>query len=160
MIKVLALNIKSIKIMKKIMIILFLGTTLLSFGQNENRQKKMNEDFTSEQKAILRTKQMTLELDLTDAQQKQMLSLNKKWAEEKTSQKAAMKSLNKEEMTSTEKFNHMNAMLDSKIARQNEVKKILTEDQYNHWKKSSKKMQHRSKGKKPQQNRQQRGSQK
>ena len=71
--------------MKKIMIFLFLGTTLLSFAQTENRQKKMNADFTSEQKAILKTKQMVLELDLTDGQQKQMLALNKKWAEEKIS---------------------------------------------------------------------------
>ena len=146
--------------MKKIMIFLFLGTTLLSFAQTENRQKKMNADFTSEQKAILKTKQMALELDLTDGQQKQMLTLNKKWAEEKTTRKAAMKSVNKEEMTSDERFNHMNAMLDSKIAHQNEVKKILTEDQYNEWKKATKKMQHRSKTKGPQHYRQNRGGQK
>lgn len=146
--------------MKKIMIFLFLGTTLLSFAQTENRQKKMNADFTSEQKAILKTKQMALELDLTDGQQKQMLALNKKWAEEKTTQKAAMKSVNKEEMTSDERFNHMNAMLDSKIAHQNEVKKILSEEQYNAWKKAAKKMQHRSKEKGPQHYRQNRGGQK
>lgn len=146
--------------MKKIMIFLFLGTTLLSFAQTENRQKKMNSDFTSEQKAILKTKQMALELDLTDGQQKQMLALNKKWAEEKTTQKAAMKSVNKEEMTSDERFNHMNAMLDSKIAHQNEVKKILSEEQYNAWKKAAKKMQHRSKEKGPQHYRQNRGGQK
>ena len=146
--------------MKKIMIFLFLGTTLLSFAQTENRQKKMNADFTSEQKAILKTKQMALEFDLTDGQQKQMLALNKKWAEEKTTRKAAMKSVNKEEMTSDERFNHMNAMLDSKIAHQNEVKKILTDDQYNAWKKAAKKMQHRSKTKGPQHYRQNRGGQK
>jgi len=146
--------------MKKIMIFLFLGTTLLSFAQTENRQKKMNADFTSEQKAILKTKQMVLELDLTDGQQKQMLALNKKWAEEKTTRKAAMKSVNKEEMTSDERFNHMNAMLDSKITHQNEVKKILTEDQYNEWKKVARKMQHRSKTKGPQHYRQNRGGQK
>ena len=146
--------------MKKIMIFLFLGTTLLSFAQTENRQKKMNADFTSEQKAILKTKQMALELDLTDGQQKQMLALNKKWAEEKTTRKAAMKSVNKEEMTSDERFNHMNAMLDSKIAHQNEVKKILSEEQYNAWKKAAKKMQHRSKEKVPQHYRQNRGGQK
>ena len=146
--------------MKKIMIFLFLGTTLLSFAQTENRQKKMNADFTSEQKAILKTKQMALELDLTDGQQKQMLALNKKWAEEKTTRKAAMKSVNKEEMTSDERFNHMNAMLDSKIAHQNEVKKILSEEQYNAWKKAAKKMQHRSKEKGPQHYRQNRGGQK
>ncbi|MEL4455931.1 DUF4890 domain-containing protein [Lutimonas vermicola] len=146
--------------MKKIMIFLFLGTTLLSFAQTENRQKKMNADFTSEQKAILKTKQMALELDLTDGQQKQMLALNKKWAEEKATRKAKMKSVNEEEMTSDERFNHMNAMLDSKIAHQSEVKKILTEDQYAEWKKATKKMPHRSKDRRPQHYRQNRVGQK
>lgn len=133
--------------MKKIMIILLLGSSMVGFSQNEGKQKRMLEDFSPEQHAILQTKKMALELDLNDNQQKQMLDLNKKWAELRSKKKAEMKALNKAEMTSTEKFNHMNAMLDEKLNRQTAVKRILNEDQYKTWKKSEYKMRHRSKEK-------------
>ncbi len=132
--------------MKKLMIILLLGSSLLSFAQKEGKQKKMHEDFSTEQHAILKTKKMALQLDLNEAQQKQLLVLNKKWAEVRAKKRAEMKSLNKEEMTSTERFNHMNGMLDEKLAHQNELKKILNEDQYHNWKKSSHKMSKSSSG--------------
>lgn len=132
--------------MKKLMIILLLGSSLLSFGQKEGKQKKVYEDFSTEQQAILQTKKMALELDLNDNQQKQMLDLNKKWAEVKAKKRAEMKTLNKEEMSATDRFNHMNTMLDEKLAHQNELKKILDEDQYTSWKKSSNKMKKGSKG--------------
>lgn len=128
------------------MIILLLGSSLLSFGQKEGKQKKVYEDFSTEQQAILQTKKMALELDLNDNQQKQMLDLNKKWAEVKAKKRAEMKTLNKEEMSTTDRFNHMNTMLDEKLAHQNELKKILDEDQYTSWKKSSNKMKKGSKG--------------
>ena len=133
--------------MKKLMIILFLGSTLFSFAQNEEKERKMLEDFSPEQHAILQTKKMALELDLTDSQQKEMLDLNKKWAEIKVKKRAEMKSLNRQEMSSTDKFNHMNAILDDKLAHQKDLKKILNEDQYTQWKKTSHKMQKKGKGK-------------
>ncbi len=133
--------------MKKLMIILFLGSTLFSFGQNEEKQRKMLEDFSPEQHAILQTKKMALELDLNDNQQKEMLDLNKKWAEIKVKKRTEMKSLNKEEMSSTDRFNHMNAMLDDKLAHQKELKKILNEDQYAQWKKMSHQRGKKLKGK-------------
>ena len=146
--------------MKKLMIILLLGSSLLSFGQKEGKQKKMYEDFSTEQHAILQTKKMALELDLNDNQQKQMLDLNKKWAEVKVKKRAEMKSLNKEEMSSTDRFNHMNTMLDEKLAHQNELKKILNEDQYMSWKKSSNQMNNRSKGRSEYQHKKHRSGQK
>lgn len=122
-----------------------MGSSLLSFGQHEGKQKKMLKDFSPEQTAILKTKKMALALDLNESQQKQMLELNKKWAEVRTKKRAEMKSLNKEEMSSTEKFNHMNAMLDTKLAHQNELKKVLNEEQYKTWKQASSKMQYKLK---------------
>ena len=133
--------------MKKIMIILILGSTLFSFGQNGEKQRKMLKDFSPEQHAILQTKKMALELDLNDSQQKEMLDLNKKWAEIKIKKRAEMKSVNKQEMSSTDGFNHMNAILDDKLAHQKDLKKILNEDQYAQWKKTSYKMKKKLKGK-------------
>lgn len=133
--------------MKKLMIIILLGSTLFSFGQKDEKQGKMIDDFSPEQHAILQTKKMALALDLNDSQQKEMLDLNKKWVEIKIKKRAEMKSLNKQEMSSTDRFNHMNAMLDDKLAHQKEVKKILNEDQYTQWKKTSYKRQKQSKRK-------------
>ena len=144
--KVLNTN-ENLNIMKKILVMLLLGSTLLGYGQQQNRQMGMKPDFTPEQQAILKTKQMTLDLDLSEAQQKQILDLNKKWAEEKMKQKEAVQKMNKDEMTDTERFNHMNDMLDKRIAHQNEVKKILSDEQYELWKKSDKRQHFRSKQK-------------
>ena len=146
--------------MKKLMIILLLGSSLISFGQKESKQKKMYADFSPEQHAVLQTKKMALALDLSDSQQKQMLDLNKKWAAVKAKKRTEMKALNKEEMSSTERFNHMNAMLDEKLVHQNELKKILSEDQYTSWKKTSRKMNNRSKGRTEHQHKNYRGGQK
>ena len=139
--------------MKNLLLLIFLGTTLLSFGQQENRQRKMTEGFSTEQKAMLKTKKMTLAYDLTKSQQEQMLNLNKKWIQKIESKKSEMKSINKEEMSSTEKYNHLNAMLDSKIAHQNEVKSVLNKDQFEQWKMNSLKMDKKRKGRASQKHR-------
>lgn len=132
-------------IMKKLLVILLMGSSLISFGQHEGKQKRMSQEFSPEQNAILKTKKMALALDLNQSQQKQMLELNKKWAEEKASKRAEMKSLNKEEMSSTDRFNQMNTMLDKKLAHQNELKKVLNEEQYKSWKMYSSKMHYKLK---------------
>lgn len=107
-------------------------------------------DFTPEQQAVLKTKKMTLHLDLNQNQQNQLLALNEKWAKEKEAKRAELKSLNKEELTSDQKFNHMNDMLDTQIAHQKEIKKILNEEQYEEWKKSRSKTSHKLKERKEQ----------
>jgi len=133
--------------MKKLLLVLLLATTVTIVGQNEKRKMKFDTDFTPEQQAILKTKKMALALDLNDSQQSQMLTLNKKWIQEKMTTREAHKSLNKEEMTSDQKFEMMNKALDTKFAHQAEIKKILNKEQYETWKESSRKMYHRLKNK-------------
>ena len=133
--------------MKNLILALLLTTSVVAFGQNEKRKMNMSQEFTPEQQAILKTKKMVLSLDLNNDQQGQILQLNKTWIQEKTATKAAHKSLNKEEMTSDQKFDLMNQMLDTKLAQQEQIKKILNKDQYKLWKESSRKMHYRSKSK-------------
>lgn len=133
--------------MKNLILALLLTTSVVAFGQNEKRKMNGNQEFTSEQQAILKTKKMVLALDLNKDQQGQILQLNKTWIQEKTATKAAHKSLNREEMTSDQKFDLMNQGLDTKLAHQEQIKKILNKDQYKLWKESSRKMHYRSKGK-------------
>ena len=133
--------------MKKLLLVFLLATTVIAVGQNEKRKMKFDTDFTPEQQAVLKTKKMALALDLNDSQQSQILTLNKTWIQEKMTTREAHKSLNKEEMTSDQKFELMNKALDTKIAHQAEIKKILSKDQYETWKESSRKMNYRSKSK-------------
>lgn len=133
--------------MKKTIFILLMAVTFASFAQQHNRNMRMRADFNPEQQAILKTKQMVLLLDLNEAQQKQMLDLNKKWAIEKSNQRDSFQKMNTDEISSTDRFNHMNTILDRKIEHQNEMKKILNQDQYDTWKKTNRGMEHRSKKK-------------
>lgn len=112
--------------------------SVATYAQKEKNYKGMDQDFSPEQQAILKTKKMALELDLSEAQQSQMLNLNKKWAAEREKNKAALKAQNSEEISTADKFNKMNAMLDMQLAHQKEVKKILNADQYEIWHRSAK----------------------
>lgn len=146
--------------MKNLIIALLLGTSILAYGQKEGKPRQQMQDFTPEQQAVLKTKKMALHLDLNQNQQDQLLALNKKWAKEKEAKKAELKSLNKEEITSEQKFKHMNAMLDTQIARQKEMKKLLNEEQYKVWKNSMNKKSHKLKERKEQYAKRQRMHQK
>ena len=130
--------------MKKILMILLLAFSVSIYAQNEKKYKSLAKDFTPEQQAILKTKKMALELDLNETQQGQILDLNKKWAIERNKNQKEFKGQNTEEMTSTERFNRMDKMLDMKIATQKQVKKILNDDQYETWKKIGKNKGYRS----------------
>ncbi len=124
--------------MKKTLIILLLAFSVSIYAQNEKKYKSLAKDFTPEQQAILKTKKMALELDLNDTQQSQMLALNKKWAIERDKNRKAFKGQDPEETTATDRFNMMDKMLDTQLANQKQVKKILNDDQYETWKRSVK----------------------
>ena len=52
---------------------MLLAFTLVSFAQNERKSQNRENQFTSEQNAILKTKQMVLQLDLNKFQEDQLL---------------------------------------------------------------------------------------
>ena len=136
--------------MKKLILIFLFASTLITVGQNEQRNMKLAANFTPEQQAILKTKEMAIHLDLNASQQSQILTLNKKWIQKTTAKKEAYKDLNKEDMSSDQKFEMMNKALDNRLAHQEEIKKILNKEQYETWKESSRKMYQRAKIKRTQ----------
>ncbi len=129
--------------MKKLFSIILLGFTVLSFAQGDSSYKHRKSEFTAEQQATLQTKQMVLELDLNESQQKQLLSLTKKRAQVREKYKAEHKAMKESEKTPSqdEKFKMKNEMLDMQIAHQASMKKILNDQQYKQWRVYSKKMQ-------------------
>ena len=117
--------------------IILIASTMTAFGQKGKNYNRAGSDLSTEQQAILKTKKMALHLDLNDTQMKQMMEVNKKWAIEREKKMAEFKAENTETLSPTDKFNRMNSKLDSQLAFQKEVKKILNDDQYELWKKSA-----------------------
>ena len=117
--------------MKKVVFVLIAFIALNAQAQKEHSRKENN--MTPEQMATMKTKQMTLVLDLSEVQQKDVLALNKKNAENFSKARGE-----KKELTQEERFEMKNKMLDAQIANQRAMRKILNDDQYVKWRK----MQH------------------
>lgn len=102
-----------------------------SFIQNRH-ERIQKEHLTPQQRAELKSKQLTLKLDLTDKQQKEVEKLlltaeNQKedaFNQRLEARKTGMKP------TSDERLVAKNRMLDARIAMKRELKKVLNTDQY------------------------------
>ena len=134
--------------MKKIMSIAIIAlVTISSFAQKEQRSRKHTK-LTVEQQAELQTKHMTLQLDLSENQQKELFAFNKKNAVERQQKMDARKAVPKsqrKELTSDQLFEQKNKRLDAQIAHQNELKKILSDTQFETWQKTKKQKKHQAK---------------
>lgn len=126
--------------MKKILSILLLGFTVFAFAQNGSAEMKKRNQFTPEQRAILKTKQMVLQLDLNKLQESQLLALNEKRADNKQKLMDSHRAMKQgdQQLSSDEKFNMKNNMLDAQIKYQTELKNILDDKQFKEWRTDSK----------------------
>ena len=126
--------------MKKLLVIALALFTLNGVAQEKrkgssDRKEKMSlrKDMTHSDIADLKSKKLTLKLDLTDAQQKKVHQLILKQAETNQSLRKAHKDDNgkKRERPSKEELVKMqNHKLDQMIALKREMKTILTAEQY------------------------------
>ena len=142
--------------MKKLMIIAIAFVTTIGFSQdrerNQQERQKMQQErqnLTPEQRAELNTKRLTIQLDLNEAQQNQMLNLQLEMAKERAAKKQQMKAKAEE----TGYYEKANKRLDKRKEYQDKMKSILTESQYNTWKENIRQGK-RSKGKLKQKNKQ------
>ena len=130
--------------MKKVLVTLALLIGIVGFAQHKGHRgakKDALKDMTTEQVATLQTKKMALALDLTEAQQEQLMALNVENAEYRKA-KLAEREAKKEKgelskPTADERFAMQNARLDRQLAQQAKLKQILSEEQYALWKKLS-----------------------
>lgn len=130
--------------MKKFAVIFIILMSTGLFAQ-QREYRNYGADFSPEQQATLKTKRMTLDLELTDSQQNQVLALNKKYAELRKVNQAKMqadKTAGKQ-LTSEEKFKLQNERLDHQIAYMNDLKKILNKDQFEQWQENRECIMHR-----------------
>ena len=126
--------------MKKLVSIL---TLVFAFTLTTQAQKKRGDKqskLTAEQHATLAVKKMTLALDLTEKQQKQIKPIimakmaDRKAAMEK--RKAARK--NKKKPTADEMFAMKNKQLDNEILMKSKMKNILNKEQFEKFEKMQK----------------------
>lgn len=124
--------------MKKIVIVcmLLLGANIMA-QPGDRRERMDRESLTAEQLGTLQAKKATLVLDLSDAQQKQIKALFIENAKLRKSKLAERKRINEGEerkkLTADERYKRANEKLDHQIAQKEELKKILSEEQYAKW---------------------------
>lgn len=132
--------------MKKIIAIVALFVSITALAQQGNRQERSKKmmDATPEEMADIQTKRMTLALVLDEKQQKEVYNLELANAKERkkmfADRAAKMKDGEKpteaqrETMRAERKANY-SARLDKQIAQQEKMKKILSEEQFDQWRK-------------------------
>ncbi len=116
----------------------------ISFSQkNKNERERID----PEKMAELYVKKMTLELDLTEKQQKEIKPFLIEQAKKKALKREEIKSRKekKEKPTADERFEMKNEMLDHQIEMKNKFKKTLTSEQFEKWEKSKKQGHHKRK---------------
>ncbi len=123
--------------MKKIILMTFLmaGMTIMAQPRNNRHQRNGMDQFTLEQRSELQVKKLTLELDLTESQQKEIKAFiadkNSKMEAHRTAMKAMKEKGTKP--TSDERFAMKSKMLDEQIAAKKRMQKILNEKQFEKW---------------------------
>lgn len=111
-----------------------------------NKHKEFMQSLTPEEAASLKTKRMTLHLDLTESQQREIKKINLEMAKERSAKreerKKKMEQIKAQKPSKEERLSMMNNRLDKQIATKKKMKKVLNENQYGKWEKSRK---HRAK---------------
>jgi protein CpxP len=118
-----------------VLALLIVGTTIIAQERNRKHQENKMEQFTPEQQNQLMLKKMTLELDLTEAQQKEMTVFISEKMAKKEAHKAEMKTMKEKGVkpTNDERFAMQMKMLDEQIASKKRMEKILNAKQFEKW---------------------------
>lgn len=127
--------------MKKLVMVLVVLVGFSAYAQQipKINAKGIENQFTAEQNASLKSKRMALHLDLNSNQQTQVYNLILRQEQDLVKFKSEMKK-DLEYGKQPTSFNRMNKVLDTKLVFQNELKIILTPAQFQVWKESAKKM--------------------
>ncbi len=125
--------------MKNVLIICIALLSFNAIAQKRDASKRearteMKQNLTAEQKAELKSKKLTLELDLSENQQNEVKQLFLKEAKEREGLKEDRK--NRKDLSETERFEKKTQMMDKLIAHKKQMKSILNEAQYAKWEKS------------------------
>ncbi|GGD54419.1 hypothetical protein [Muriicola marianensis] len=139
--------------MKKIMIAMLVIASYSAVAQEGHKHgpRHSEDPLTPEQVATLKTKRMTLALDLSKAQQEEVQKLHLENArlrkEKMEARKEERDDRSRKDLSSDERFSRESERLDHMIASKEKMKKILNEEQFEKWEKAMHhKKHHRPKG--------------
>ena len=127
--------------MKKVIAAVVMMISITSFAQEANSKETLSkggtEQLTVEQRTQLHVKELALQLDLNESQQKEMTKLLAEKEVKREALRTAMKQRKAAgtKLTVDERFEWKNKMLDEKIATKKEIKKILNKEQFEKWEK-------------------------
>ena len=128
--------------MKKLIVVAILAMSLSGIAQEKkNDARSERTEFTPQQRTELQVKKLTLELDLSAKQQKEISEIVAKQQVKRESRRMDLinrKAENKK-LTADEKFVLKSKALDERIALKSEMKKILTPEQLVKWEKKPRK---------------------
>ena len=99
----------------------------------EGRGRQHMQEFSADEMATLQSKQMTLALDLSSNQQRQLQTLLSKRIQQRHLARQAREKDSTAMADPQKRYQLMNERLDSEIAFRQELKKILSEPQYDQW---------------------------
>lgn len=127
--------------MKHLILIAIAFVTLQTTAQDKKKHQRegrmeMMKDLTPEERATIKTKHMTLELDLSTSQQAQVKDLFLQEAKERQKKMEARQNKDKDEKskpTKEEYVQKINENLDDKIEMKTKMKAILSPEQYEKW---------------------------
>ena len=124
--------------MKKLIFTLALITSLSFTGmaqEKESVKRETTEKLSPEQRNALQLKAMTLNLDLTASQQKEIAPIIAEQTTKMDAKRSEMKARKetKKPLTANEKFEMKNKSLDNQIEMKAKMKKILNAEQMQKW---------------------------
>lgn len=123
--------------MKRFLILAMVFMTLNNFAQDKRKEHLNKPDFTPEQLATLKSKQLALELNLDESQRQKIYELNLDQVNQRKSKREEFKNTKNqgERPSSDERFNIQNRRLDEALAHKAEMKGILNKAQFEKWEK-------------------------
>lgn len=113
-------------------------------GKHRKEMAELYKNMTAEELAQLKTKEMTLKLDLSDSQQTKIYDLlvaDIKVKKQKRAERQEKSGDDKKELSKEEVLKLKNERLDAQIAMKREFKSILNAEQYEKFEKGMKKRQ-------------------
>lgn len=148
--------------MKRFVVLVVILATMSATAQKQEgprTEKGAKADMTTAQISTLHTKKLTLALDLNEGQQKQVMEISLEEAEMRKAKREEVKTKKESgewrKPTADERFEIENARLDYQIALHQKMKEVLSDEQYQTWKKL--KLRKGRKGKKKMQGKGRRG---
>ncbi|WP_353780156.1 hypothetical protein [Winogradskyella sp. 3972H.M.0a.05] len=127
--------------MKKLIIIAIAFVSLQAIAQDRQKgsrevRKERIQDLTPEELAQLKTKKMTLHLDLDERQQNKIYDLVLEQVKVRKAKLESRKGEDKKELTKEERLELANEKLDAQIAFKKQMKSVLSDEQYEKFEKS------------------------